>query len=1456
MVWFRDGTIIASGSLPTLGETATSLDATLSTTGQYGIVVKTARGSGAYLVKLEKTAEGGGGSTSFGYTRRRMFLTTGDDPDAQLQLPLVDPFGNPLSGAEVGWERGTPCQPEGLCDAVQEGSTWSSLDGWAHRTVSPAVGQGFVYRPWLPAPPSVGAQAQDAPRAAGPAGDPRLGYLDMDLDAVRSGDLPSPAEAVEMERWQRFEIAQRRRSSGGGAGEARAMAPLDGAGCTGATLTCGDDTPVFAPVRLDLAEGETLADVTLTITDGTDPVTELDGHTVLTSVPLELQATATILEPGGGTHEIAIGDPVPVFVTEDTDASIEDPAAGVTCPVVPVTPGPFTYHVGKRAGMNFSHLDENGDPCCWAVTEEVQAAVVATVRVDDGQGGTIAVTRRVEVTVPSKPRPADACQVRAYPQDAPEIAGYGPWDSTLNSEQWQEVGSVYLVDACGNVLHGLGRNDSPDHNQPGDEFRITGVSPDSGGEVTATAWLDAFGWFYHLELHGTHDFGGNKVGIPEGVYQVNLEITSTADCGDGSHITDSFTADYANGRPVMELHWDIGRSAEPASLTASPEGALRDPATGAVAAWRVLPIDAGQVPETYSGTTHTDVPVRLYVARTTTFVDRTGTVVEDLAQVTGVELCTGEVHQLIDADHPWPGQVTVTCDQTHTDELTTTVSSDPADAWSWGGSYDGPLGLAVGITKAPTEPGDYYLVAEPLDEAFRRGQSWKVDHGIGWPRPVKRFTVRGGVILDGNMLPVDELSVDGSTTIYIRYVDGNAAGNEITVDLVTLDLDGIEFDKIPGVVLSRQGQSGVFMSQALDLEPAWYEPSGGGSMAYAMAGGTQQAKTTAGTGKVSVTKGGAFVASSVTRSGAAYDLLVGSKLEIALYRSFSLFDGTVRYWPCSPTVSPPDCGSDLVDPSQVDTLIDPAGADGFVARIEQEGASPDAHLFVRGIRSTDNPPGKQPNGIIKITLSPQEDSTVQLSAEIHVERPAHLGCCATSSCPGFGACTTTYAGNPVDLEALVIEKADEYGIPPQYLMAQMVMEAGVDTSGALNAYAYRYEPRYDFWHITGDYFTAAADNQRLFFHSGKALMNLGVDNGGTDAEYLPCEADPWGDLLPCFQDPLGNPPLWESGDMTLDPSDPSGKTWLITEFGQPTQVIHPLFLEVTVRKHDGTNWIDLTQRFPGDPAPSSNMEYTVNAADGVVTFGGSWPDTTDLVASIRRIRVNTQPVSGVAGFGASIPDPAALISTILAHNPAANNVPPAGVTMTIGEWARQRATAGLPNPVPANSLIRYQGKKFDNALLWQLMQVDPSFEIQGQWFAAASYGLFQVIPESVRMVLYGSGFSSSARSAILAVYDPRNDSPEKLFDPQVCAMFGALMDTKGKVHDEDLGPLVLRSDSNGNPTLWETNCVIHNDRFNECSWNRLWIRRLTVFNTGNETGGEQSYGNKVLAAAPNYSPIQ
>jgi hypothetical protein len=111
-----DGVVFAASAPLALDATGTSLDATLTLDGLYQIVARTPMGSGAYLVTMTKTAEGGLGAPSFGWTNDRTHLTTELRPDAHLQAPLFDPFGNSVSGARVSWEEGSDC---GVGDFLQ-----------------------------------------------------------------------------------------------------------------------------------------------------------------------------------------------------------------------------------------------------------------------------------------------------------------------------------------------------------------------------------------------------------------------------------------------------------------------------------------------------------------------------------------------------------------------------------------------------------------------------------------------------------------------------------------------------------------------------------------------------------------------------------------------------------------------------------------------------------------------------------------------------------------------------------------------------------------------------------------------------------------------------------------------------------------------------------------------------------------------------------------------------------------------------------------------------------------------------------------------------------------------------------------------------------------------------------------------------------------------------------------
>lgn len=161
----------------------------------------------------------------------------------------------------------------------------------------------------------------------------------------------------------------------------------------------------------------------------------------------------------------------------------------------------------------------------------------------------------------------------------------------------------------------------------------------------------------------------------------------------------------------------------------------------------------------------------------------------------------------------------------------------------------------------------------------------------------------------------------------------------------------------------------------------------------------------------------------------------------------------------------------------------------------------------------------------------------------------------------------------------------------------------------------------------------------------------------------------------------------------------------------------------------------------------------------------------------------------------------------------------------------------------------YRGFTSDD--LWRLMYEDPLFDVQGQWFASASYGLLQVIPESLRTTLY-SGFSAGDRDVIRQqVFDPRGEysatrDPERLFDPSICIKLGVVMDAKADVTDELDETLVAG----------EVPCTVEL-RWSQCTWERAWKRRFRVFNGGSQ--GMQipsvvQYADEIVNDSVSYVP--
>ena len=373
--------------------------------------------------------------------------------------------------------------------------------------------------------------------------------------------------------------------------------------------------------------------------------------------------------------------------------------------------------------------------------------------------------------MPSKPRPAATCELRPYPAGDGgqlEIAGDGPRASAEGFfSQW--VGSVYRVDACGNIVI---TDQAP---------QVAGVAP-SDPDVWATVQPTASHWEWQILLHGSASVspdGTPLYYIPPNQYTVTLEADAATDCTPSGTTTYDHVIDYADSRPQIQLVWDAARGPEPQDLTASPGAALRDPATGELATWRLRPGESGYW---HTGQSWQDVPVRLYVAERRVYWNDDGTVAEDLRPVPDVELCIGALHQSYDpASDDYPGDITVTCDDTHTGEVTITASTEPDTALEPGVAFDGEVGPVVGLKQAPEEGGEYVLVAEPMDPEFSRGSAWKV---VGQSAgTAKRFDVLGGKILDENWAPIiDHLTVQEPVPIHL-LVTGVSDAEEVTLSI-------------------------------------------------------------------------------------------------------------------------------------------------------------------------------------------------------------------------------------------------------------------------------------------------------------------------------------------------------------------------------------------------------------------------------------------------------------------------------------------------------------------------------------------------------------------------------------------------------------------------------------------------------------------------------------------------
>ncbi|MCC6129410.1 MAG: hypothetical protein IT186_05740 [Acidobacteria bacterium] len=123
------------------------------------------------------------------------------------------------------------------------------------------------------------------------------------------------------------------------------------------------------------------------------------------------------------------------------------------------------------------------------------------------------------------------------------------------------------------------------------------------------------------------------------------------------------------------------------------------------------------------------------------------------------------------------------------------------------------------------------------------------------------------------------------------------------------------------------------------------------------------------------------------------------------------------------------------------------------------------------------------------------------------------------------------------------------------------------------------------------------------------------------------------------------------------------------------------------------------------------------------------------------------------------------------------------------------------------------------------MKEDPSFDIQGQWYAGASYGLLQLWPAKAVEVI--NRLPSGRRPEMYSLYDPFVEPATKLFDPRVSVEFAAAADKYA---------VLLETNEGEQAYSFERACTMLQmggvDFPSNCSWLRLWERRLRDYNGG------------------------
>jgi hypothetical protein len=742
--------------------------------------------------------------------------------------------------------------------------------------------------------------------------------------------------------------------------------------------------------------------------------------------------------------------------------------------------------------------------------------------------------------------------------------------------------------------------------------------------------------------------------------------------------------------------------------------------------------------------------------------------------------------------------------------------------------------LGIELTRAPAQTGSYYILVESVGPAgteryrIRRQGQFFLDWGDAGEHAgaFHLATVMGGEILDESFQPVRELEVDEAKRVYVRFLDPRESGDSSEVGLATHAGEVEAFDTIGQLRVHRLGVSAVFLSEPVTLLPVWGRCETGVTNCLVVP------KTRL--GRLKALKHSGLVSEVSTRSGRPYQVLLGNRIPVSMIEVTDPDTNVKRWYTCSPDAG--DCGDHpRVPAADITWEMNPSAVeeegDGQKVRRELEPGDPgtpdDDQWWLRGIRTTTG----------KIVDGDDLLDTIELvgtvygargSATVEVKRP-RLKCCLEGTC----VCTASYNGD-VDVEALVIDAADRHGIPPQYLMAQVTKEAGVYNS-RLNAYAFRYEATSrDFKQLVGDWDSTPGqpgtveNGVRKLLDETRAFYGLSQRTPDGDAKYLPCVTGAGETCIAADQLPeLEDVELVQSSEATV---------FVIPGLSGDK-------VQLGVKIDVGGSAPTYAQDFGVDCTANvllGSTSYCVDGDTGTIRFGS--PPPAPVRAQFRRVK----PVPAVVddAYGAAIGDVDGPIGFVCSVSPKGNSIPctSEGTALsrftTIRQWAWAR---GKYDPIAdSNTLWRY-GRSFKGPTLFSLIKADPSFDLQANWFASASYGLMQLLPEDFRWKVT-NGVPEEERQQVWDLYDPMKDSPvEKLFDPGVCVPLGAQF-------------LVL---ANVTKELQDSGCV---QKINSCTWERIWKHRLCVFNIGRENEAPPDrefclYANDVISKSAFYSPV-